>query len=228
MSDSELDPTRVDQPVVSPDPTLVGQPAVPMDQGGGPPTGGMPPVGAVPPPPDRRPWIIAALLALIVAILIVILLLQDDDDDEAADATSTTSSLETTTSTTSASSSTTTSTTEAPTTTEEPGVTVPPEDCADNGQNEATPGLVADIVFDAWVRGDEACAAELMTPSALAELFSRDGEGATDDFQGCTESQDPGHDADCAFTYEGGSTHYLMDFTDPDGWKVVEVEQIAD
>jgi hypothetical protein len=218
MSDPELDPTRVDQPVVpDPDPTMVG----------GPPTGAMPTGGAVPPPPDRRPWIIAALLGLIVVVLILILLFQSDDEDDVDAAASTTTSEVTSTTSTTAPSTTTTEE-EATTTTEAPGVTVPPEECAALGEDGAKPGLAAQTVYEAWTRGDEACAAELMSAPALAELFSRDGEGATDDFQGCTESDEPDLDADCTYTYEGGATHYLMEFSDSEGWKVVDIEQIAD
>ena len=225
MSDPELDPTRVDQPVVPEDPTRVS-PALPADDGGVPPGGWGDPVGGPPPPPDRRPWIIAALLAVIVALLILLLLLQDDDDEDAAtDASTTTSSVVSTTSTTTPAS---TTTSAAPTTTEAPAVTVPPEECAEAGEGAAQPGAAATTVFDAWVRGDEACAAELMTGPALAELFSRDGEGATDEFQGCTEEELPDPHADCAFTYEGGSTHYLMDFSPTEGWQVFDITQFAD
>jgi hypothetical protein len=83
-------------------------------------------------------------------------------------------------------------------------------------------------VFDAWVRGDKACAATLMTPAALNELFDRDGTGATDVFQGCTQEQLPNDQADCAFTYDGGATHYQMSYSALDGWKVVDITQVAD
>ncbi|HJR25154.1 MAG TPA: hypothetical protein VJ804_06750, partial [Acidimicrobiales bacterium] len=157
-------------------------------------------------------------------ILLLVLLLQDDDEDGAATDTGTTTSSVSSTSSTSS----TTSTSVAPTTTAAPAVTVPPEECEQLGENEAQPGLAANTVFDAWVRGDEACAAELMTAPALAELFSRDGAGATDELQGCTEEEEPDPHADCAFTYEGGSTHYLMSYSDTDGWQVFDVEQLAD
>jgi hypothetical protein len=78
------------------------------------------------------------------------------------------------------------------------------------------------------VRGDKACASELTTPAALAELFSRDGTGATDDFVGCTEDDVPDPHTDCLFHYDGGATHYLMTFTDADGWRTYDITQIAD
>ena len=47
-------------------------------------------------------------------------------------------------------------------------------------------------------------------------------------FQGCVEVDDPEPAIDCAFTFEGGSTHYLMNFSDTDGWTVFDVFQVAD
>jgi hypothetical protein len=78
------------------------------------------------------------------------------------------------------------------------------------------------------VRGDQACAAQLMTSDALDELFDRDGTGADDQFKGCTQVDLPDPHTDCAFTYEGGSTHYLMNFSPTEGWQVYDVVQSAD
>jgi hypothetical protein len=221
MSYDDPDPTRID-PV---DPTAV---YVPEDAGGPPydepPLAGGPPV---PPPPDRRPWIIAGVLGAVILVLLLVLLLQDDDDEGDVVSDASTSSLVTTSTSTTVESSTTTEA-EATTTTEAAVVTVPPEECAEAGEGAAKPGLAAETVYDAWVRGDQACAAELMTAPALAELFDRDGTDATDVFQGCTEEELPDPHADCAFTYEGGSTHYLMSFSDTEGWKVFDIEQVAD
>src|SRR3546814_6991647 len=75
---------------------------------------------------------------------------------------------------------------------------------------------------------DEACAAELMTDDARADLFERDGAGATDQFQGCTEQDDPDRHMDCAFTYPGGATHFRLVHSATDGWQVFEVYQVAD
>ena len=214
MSDTGQDPTRANPPVE--DPTQVG-PA-----GGPPPAWVEPGPGGPPPPPDRRPWIIAGLLAVIAALLLVLLLAGDDDGDE--DEAASTTSTEPSTTTTAA-----TSTTEAPTsTTEAPPTTLDPADCEAAGANPATPGLAAETVFEAWTLGDEACADLLMTDDALAELFSRDGEGATDQFQQCTEVEEPDPQADCAFTYEGGATHYQMQYSPTDGWQVVDITQVAD
>jgi len=83
-------------------------------------------------------------------------------------------------------------------------------------------------VFIAWTRGDRACAAELMTATALLSLFERDGSTANDVFQGCSEVDAPDPHFDCAFTYPGGSTHYRMNFGATGGWSVFEVVQVAD
>jgi hypothetical protein len=107
-------------------------------------------------------------------------------------------------------------------------VTVPPAECAQFGQNGAAPGIASDTVHEAWIRGDQACAATLMTPAALSELFSRPGAGSQEESQGCTEEEEPDPHADCAFTFEGGSTHYLMNFSNTEGWKVFDITQVAD
>jgi hypothetical protein len=220
MTDADPDPTRVEQA------TTVFRPV--GDEGGGggyvPPTGGTPPVA---PPPDRRPWIIAGLLALIVVMLIVLLLMQDDDDGDDVSATSSTTELTTSTSSTSTTV-TTTTTTAAPTTTDAPIVTVPPSQCKTAGSGPMKPGLAAQTVYDAWVRGDKACAAEIMTPAALAELFSRDGTDAHDDFVECTEQALPDPHTDCQFHYDGGATDYLMTFSNTKGWQVYDITQVAD
>jgi hypothetical protein len=67
-----------------------------------------------------------------------------------------------------------------------------------------------------------------MTPAALNELFSRPGKDSNEEFQGCTGSDLPDPQADCAYTYEGGSTHLIMDYNALDGWKVTDITQVAD
>jgi cytoskeletal protein RodZ len=224
MSDPDLDPTRVDVPRV--DVTSVFTPDGGFDGGAVPPE--EPWVPSEPPPPDRRPWIIAGLLALIVVILVLVLLLRDDNKTTGSSSTTTSEVSTSTSASTTTSAAPTTTSTAAPTSTTSPVVTVPPATCADAGTNPAKPGLVAQTVYDAWVRSDDACAATLMTPAARNELFSRDGTGAKDQFQGCTQEALPDPHADCAFTYEGGATHYLMTYSATDGWKVVDITQVAD
>jgi hypothetical protein len=235
MSDPGYEPTQVNQPPVGGPPP--GEPP-PTPPSGVPQTGGPPPPGGTPPgeppppeePQDWRPWIIGGLVALIVLIVLALLLLGGDDDDEAGDTTTTSTSSSTTTSTSSTTTSTTTTTTPpttAPpqtTTTEAPPVTRDPALCAADGTQESDPETPARTVMEAWMRGDELCAAELMTPAARNDLFSRDPSGTDEEFQGCFEV--PEADTDCAFTHPGGSTHFLMNFEN--GWLVVDVFQVAD
>lgn len=224
-ADPDLDPTRADVPRV--DVTSVFVPGEGAGGGAAPPDEPWVP-SEPPPPPDRRPWIIVGLLAAIVVVLILVLLLRDDGNTSDSAGTTTSEVSTSTSSSTTTSVVSTTSTTAPPTTTTSPVVTAPPATCADAGTDPAKPGLVAQTVYDAWVRGDQTCAATLMTPAARAELFSRDGAGATDVFQGCTQEQLPNDQADCAFTYDGGATHYQQKYDATDGWKVFDITQIAD
>lgn len=229
------EPTRLDhQPIVVPAPAP------------GIPAGGSVDLPPAPPPADGDgdggppwPWIIGGLVALIVVVVIVLLLTGGDDggdDDEVGlepipgETTTTTSTTTTTTSTTTTAPVTTTTTTTAPatTTTDAPPVTADPAQCEAAGANPDAPEPAAQAVFVAWTRGDENCAAQLMTPAARVELFSRDGSQATDIFQGCDEVEEPDPHTDCAFTFEGGATHYLMNFSPTDGWTVFDITQFAD
>lgn len=222
MSDFGDDPTRIDTAATPADaPTQVGVPPVP------PPTEPPPTADDGGEPPDRRPWILAGLLGVIALIAIVLLLMDDDDGDSAAEETTTTSTTEPTTTSSSTTTSAPSTTTTAPTTTTDPNA-IDPATCAEAGSNPDTPGLAAQTVYDAWVRGDEPCAHELMTDDAFTELFTRDGSGANHTFQGCTEVEEPDPHGDCAFTYEGGSTHYLIQYSDLEGWIVYDIEQVAD
>jgi len=207
MTDQGSQPTRADTEAIggAHDPTVVGVPpvgpeAAPGDAGGeGPPPGSPPPPWG-PPPRDRRLWIIVALLVAIVIVLVLLLLLRDDDGD--GDATTTTAAA--------------------------PPVTADPAQCREAGSDPGNPNPAAQAVFIAWTRGDEACARELMTDQAFDQLFARDGRDATDDFQSCVEEEVPEPVMDCAFTYPGGATHYVMRFVPTGGWEVVEVYQVAD
>lgn len=222
MSGYGDDPTRIDTAATPGDaPTQVGVPPVP------PPAEPPPVAGGGDEPPDRRPWILAGLLGLIALIAIVLLLVDDDGDGAATEDTTTTSTTEPTTTSSSTTTAPTTTTTAPTTSTTDPNA-VDPATCAEAGSNPATPGLAAQTVYDAWVRGDEPCAEALMTDDAFAELFARDGSGADHTFQGCTEVEEPDPHGDCAFTYEGGSTHYLIQYSDIEGWIVYDIEQVAD
>jgi hypothetical protein len=196
---------------------------------GPPPRGPEGPPPGRPDEPDRRPWIIAGLLAAIVVVLIAILLLQagDDDDSTVVDGSTTTTTSVGSTTSSSTAASTTTSTTKAPTTTTtSPVTTVDPATCKAAGASEQKVGQAAEALFDAWVRGDEACAHQLATDAAVAELFDRDGREAQDQLQGCSQVLLPSPHADCSFTYEGGATHYLGKFDS--GWRFYDIQQVAD
>ena len=223
MSGYGDDPTRADTAATpAGDPTQVGVPPVPPPDE--PPRTGGDPGGQ---PPDRRPWILAGLMALIAVVAVLLLLLDDEDDVDSAGTTTTSTSEATTTSPSTTTTVPSTTTTTAPTTTTDPDA-VDPATCAEAGSNPDTPGLAANTVYDAWVRGDEPCARVLMTNDAFEELFSRDGTGASQTFQGCTEVDEPDPHGDCAFTYEGGATHYLIQFSELEGWIVYDIEQVAD
>ena len=193
-------------------------------------------VGDPAPDDQRRRRLLAIVAGLVVVgliVLVVFMLGGDDDDADSAAATSTTASTTSMVASTSTVQESTTSTALATTTvpspaTSTPPVTAVPAQCAEAGSDPDDPGPAAQAVFVAWTRGDTACAAELMTPEAQASLFARDGSGATDVFQGCSEVTDPDPHTDCAFTYEGGSTHYRMNFSATSGWTVFEVYQVAD
>jgi hypothetical protein len=181
------------------------------------------------------PWIVAAVLAVIVLILLGLLLWGGDDGDDDDSASSTTSSSttstteqETTTSTTEQETTTSSTPPDSTTSTTTPPVTADPAQCAEAGSDPTNPDPAAVAVFVAWTRGDVDCADPLMTDDALDELFARDGSDATDVFQGCFEVDEPDPHMDCAFTYLGGSTHYLMNFSPTDGWQVYDVNQVAD
>lgn len=110
----------------------------------------------------------------------------------------------------------------------EPPVTADPAQCREAGADPSNPEPAAQAVFIAWTRDDVECARVLMTDLALSELFARDGSQARDIFQGCFESDEGDPHIDCAFSFEGGATHYLMNFSDTEGWKVFDITQFAD
>lgn len=201
-----------------------------------------PATGAPRPRAERQLWVIAAVLAVIAVIAVALLFTTILDDDDDSVATTDSSLVETTTSTSSSSTSTTSTTTttsepeettttsepeEATTTSAAPPVTSDPGECRDAG-SDADPDAAARAVAISWTRGDSACARELMSGDAFDELFSRSGTDANHEFQGCSETDEVGPIFDCAFTYEGGSTHFVMRLSSAGGWQVSEVYQVAD
>lgn len=243
MSDPGFEPTQANMPPVPPPvpgaaTPPAGQPPVDPTYGGpgGPGGPGDVPPGGPPPeePSDKRPWIIGGLIAAIALIALVLFLLNRGDDgdedvslDTVPEVSTTTSSSTTSSTSTSTTSTSTTTTPPETTTTAAPPVTVDPNLCAADGTDAADPATPAQTVMAAWIRGDELCAAELMTPAARTSLFSRDGEDADESFQGCFDGTEP-ETTDCAFTHPGGSTHFVMNFGAGDGWTVFEVNQVAD
>lgn len=196
-----------------------------------------------PPPPDKRLWVIAGILAVIAVVAVALLLttLGDDDDSDDRATTDPSTTTEATTSSTSATTSTsttevtttaeaTTTTAADTTTTEVTPSTVDPADCTAAGTDPSDPERAAEEAYTAWTRGDAACAQRLMTQQAFDTLFARSGAGASDEFQGCWDMSEGGGEPlmDCAFTYEGGATHYMMQFSPTDGWLVFEITQVAD
>ena len=145
----------------------------------------------------------------------------DDDDDTASDDTTVSSSTTT-------SQPTTTSTTAAPTTTAAPAPTetIPPAQC-DPKTDPGTPALPAETFYRAWRIGDRSCAEKLGTQAAVDELFELEPKGPDWEFQGCTAGDEP-DSGDCAFTYEGGATHFTIVYSATDGWSITEVFQVAD
>jgi hypothetical protein len=214
------DPTRLDVPAVD-EPTA----AMPAAAGGPPPVD-PPPTGEPPaPPPDRRPWILAAVLGLIALVAIAALLIGGGDDD----ATVTTTTTEATTTTTEATTTTTeatTTTTEATTTTAAPPTTIDPARCADFVPNDPAP--TAELLYEAYTVGDRACAEQQGTPDAVDTLFAIPGGGGGWTFEGCTEEEIPDPHLLCAYSFEGGSTGFRLNFSPTLGWVVYEVFQVAD
>ena len=236
--DQPGDPTQVDTPVTEPgNPTQVETPvtdpgdptmAMPAAGAGIPPE--EPPVTGEPPsePPDRRPWILAAVLGLIVlAALLLFLFNDDDDDDVSADSTTTTESTTTTTESTTTTTAPTSTTTTAPTTTTTATpTTVDPARCVTSAADD--PDTTAELVYDAYTLDDRACASNVMTASALDDLFGIPGAGAGWEFMGCEEVEDPDPQTWCSYRFEGGSTTFRMNYSDVEGWTVFGVFQTAD
>jgi hypothetical protein len=219
------DPTQVDTPVADTgDPTM----AMPVATAGVPP--GEPPAMGEPPaePPDRRRWILLALLAIVAILALLLILFRDDDDDVSSESTTTTSSTTTTesTTTTTAPPATTTTAPPATTTTAPTPTTVDPARCVSSAADD--PDTTAELVYDAYTVADRDCASNVMTSSALDQLFGIPGAGGGWTFMGCEDVEDPEPQTLCSYRFEGGSTTFRMNHSDAEGWTVFEVFQTAD
>ena len=215
-------PTRADLPAV--DPTRA------MPAAGGPP-GGRPPRPTPGPPSgggDPRWWILGGLAALIVIVGIVALLLAGDDDGDAAADTTTTSLESTTTSSSTTSTTEPVTTTEATTTTttEAPRSTVAPGLCQSGGPDD--PDTSVQVLYQAYTLDDRVCAYQLGTEGAVDTLFAIPGRGRGWTYQGCNVGDDADPYIECAFTFDGGATHFRTNYRETDGWIVFEVYQTVD
>ncbi|MEX2294542.1 MAG: hypothetical protein WD691_12195 [Acidimicrobiales bacterium] len=214
-------PTRADLPAV--DPTR----AVPTT--GGPP-GGRPPRPTAGPPGggDRQWWILGVLAALILIVGLVALLLSGNDDSSStADTTTTSAESTTTTSSTSTTvESTTTSEESTTTTSESPRSTVAPGLCRSGESDD--PDTSVQVLYQAYTLDDRVCAYQLGTQEAVDTLFAIPGRGGGWTYQGCTEGEDDDEHIDCAFTFDGGATHFRTSYTDDDEWIVFDVYQTVD
>lgn len=219
MSDHDPygEPTRVDVPVT--DPTT----AMPATTGGPPlPPGPPPPVEPPDGRPDRRGWILAGLLALVLLVGLAALLLDDDDEDDDASPTTTTS----TTAPTSTSESTTT--TEATTTTTASTTTTAASRTCAPATSPSNPDGTVTAMYQAYADGDRACAEELGTDGAIDALFDIPGNGGGWTYQGCTQVGSEEPEMDCAYSFDGGATHFAAVFSETDGWLVTDVFQTTD
>lgn len=234
---SDQDPTRPIEPIrpaesdatqvfpVVPDPvepTDPGGPGGPIDGGGLPPLYG--------PEPDRRwLWAIGVVGALLIALILFLLLDRGDKTTTAAPSSTTPSS-----STTSATSTTVPTTTAKPAVTASSSTTAPsttstiaPARCTGH-TNPSDPEAPARTLYDAWRIGDRDCADKLASDKAVSDLFKLQPNGPEWSFQGCQEVADPDPHHDCAFTYEGGASHFLERYGAIDGWQIYEVQFVAD
>jgi hypothetical protein len=165
----------------------------------------------------RRVWLVPLLLVALAAGLTGC---GDDDDEEASNAT-------TVSSTTSTSRPIATSTTaESTTTSAATSATIPPAQCNPK-TDPGKPALPAETFYEAWRVGDKPCAQKLGTPAAVDALFALKPNGPEWDFQGCTAGDEP-DSGDCAFTYEGGATHFTIVYNATSGWSITKVFQVAD
>ena len=90
------------------------------------------------------------------------------------------------------------------------------------------PDTTAELVYDAFTVGDRACASNVMTASALDQLFGIPGAGGGWTFMGCQDVEDPDPQTQCSYAFTGGSTTFRMNYSDTEGWTVFEVFQTAD
>ena len=157
----------------------------------------------------RLRWLLggAGGVAIVIVIAAVAIAGGGDDDKKERSAPTTTTST-----------STTTTTTLAPVTT---AATTP----VTVGIICTTPEDAAMSFVNSWLAGDRGGAQRCATLEATDEIFQTSGAGAQYTWQGCFG--DPGVPT-CAYTYEGGSVNFTLNGTEASGWKVVDVNYVAD
>lgn len=87
------------------------------------------------------------------------------------------------------------------------------------------PEDAAEGLFNAWKAKDRAAASKYASDTAIKTLFD-EGSAEGLEFQGCYESD--GDYYNCAYNYEGGSVSMMVAGSDAGGYKVTEVNFIAD
>jgi hypothetical protein len=106
-----------------------------------------------------------------------------------------------------------------------PGSTLPAAECNPKTDPQK-PALPVVAFYKAWRLGDKACAEKLGNAQSVDFMFKLEPNGPDWDFQGCQPGEQGG--GDCAFTYDGGSTHMAIVYGNVDGWRIVKVYQVAD
>ncbi len=157
---------------------------------------------------NRGRWILGGAAAFLVVIVVAAIALAGGDEKKRKRAAPTTSS----------STSSSTTTTLPPTTTTVPVPVTVAIVCT-------TPEDATMSVVNSWLAGDRNSAERCATSAAMDELFQTSGAGAQYTFQGCFG--DPGVPT-CSYTYEGGAVNFTLNGTESAGWRVVDLNYVAD
>jgi hypothetical protein len=145
-----------------------------------------------------------ARVLIVAVVLLAVGACGDDDADDADTDVSTTTTVVTTPSTTVGSTAAATTTTVV---------------------KLASPDAAAKGLYDRWKANDKTGARAYASDAAIDELFARTYTGPELEFMGCTQQ---GDSYDCAYRAEGGSTHFIVSASASTGWRVTDVNQVAD
>ena len=80
-------------------------------------------------------------------------------------------------------------------------------------------------LFEAWKANDKAKARQVANEASVTELFSHPYTGPSPDFQGCEQD---GSEYLCSYTYEGGAMQFTVEGSATAGYRVTNVDYIAD